>query len=542
MSNILQKFLEWEKSIPDESFLRQPFQGKWKSYSYRKAGDEIRRIATGLKGLPARSHVALLSKNCAQWVMADLAIMMCGHVSVPIYATLTATSIRQILTHGDVKAIIVGKLDNYIEQRDGIPEGVLKIGIGEYGIAEEIQWEQWLNNVPLTTLYAWKPDEVFTMMYTSGTTGKYKGVMHTMAGFDLIANTGINEVGFRPRPSLFSFLPLGHAAERMGIETIGIYLGAQFSFPESLATFNDDLVKTQPHHFVAVPRLWSKIREGVQQKMPQHKLDVLLRIPLISSLVKSKIKKKLGLSRATQIFSGAAPLSEELLIWFKRLGIEIFQGYGLTENCVSHLSKKGANKIGAVGVTASCFETKIAPDGEIRVKGKGNMVGYYKEPELTKLAFDEDGFLRTGDIGEIDKDGYLTITGRLKDQFKTDKGKYVSPAPIEMLFTGSVAVDQVCVVGMGIPQPIALIVLSQSGRAKSKEQVTEEFRTLLHTVNGGLDSHEKLKKAVVMKSDWSIENGLLTPTLKIKRNEIEKLKLPHYPKWYESEDIVVWES
>ncbi|MEJ1241683.1 AMP-binding protein [Chryseolinea sp. T2] len=542
MSSILQKFLEWEKAIPDELFLRQPFNGKWKTYTYRQAGDEIRRIATGLKGLPPRSHVSILSKNCAHWIMADLAIMMCGHVSVPVYATLTASSIKQILAHGEVKAIFVGKLDNYSEQREGIPDGILKIGIGDYGISEEIQWEQWLNNTPLPVVYAWKPDEIFTIMYTSGTTGKFKGVMHSMGGFDVIATTGTREFGFRERPSLFSFLPLGHAAERMAIETIGIYLGATFSFPESLATFNDDLAATQPHHFVAVPRLWAKIREGVIQKIPQGKLDILLRIPLVGTIIKSKIKRKLGLSRATQIFSGAAPLSIELLRWFHRLDIEIFQGYGLTENCVSHLNRKGLNKIGTVGVTASCFETTIAAGGEIRVKGAGNMVGYYKEPELTKEAFDDERFLRTGDIGEIDKEGFLTITGRIKDQFKTDKGKYVYPAPIEMLFTGSSSVDQVCVVGMGIPQPIALIVLSQSGRVKSKQQLRDEFSALLQSINDGLDPHERLKKAVVMKSDWSIDNGLLTPTLKTKRNEIEKLKMPLYPGWYEMDDIVVWEG
>lgn len=541
MSSTLQRFLEWEKAIPNELFLRQPFNGRWKQYTYHLAGEESRRIAAGLKSLPPRSHVAILSKNCMHWLMADLAIMMCGHISVPLYATLTAASIRQVLVHADVQAVIIGKLDNLDVLQDGIPEGILRIGIGAYGVRENVQWEHWLRNEPLKDLYVWQPAEVFTIMYTSGTTGKFKGVMHTIGSFDVLATSGIKDLGFIQRPSLFSFLPLSHTAERIGIETIGIYLGAQFSFPESIATFSADLMDTQPHHFFAVPRLWTKIREGILEKLPQKKLDVLLRLPLVSSLIRSKIKKKLGLSRARGIFSGAAPISIDLLKWFSQLGIDIQQGYGLTENCCSHMNPSGRNRLGTVGPSLSCFTTKIAEGGEVRVKGPGNMLGYYKEPELTAATFDEDHYLRTGDIGEIDADGFLTITGRIKDQFKTDKGKYISPAPVEMQFARNSDIDQVCVVGMGIPQPIALVVLSSSGKAKDKEQLMREFAALVTDINGGLEPYERLMKVVIMKTDWSIENGLITPTLKIKRNEIERLKMLLYADWYRSQGTVVWE-
>lgn len=542
MSNTLEKFLEWESRIPDVLFLRQPFNGEWKYCTYRQAGDEIRRIATGLKSLPPRSHVALMSRNSMHWIMADLAIMMCGHVSVPLYATLTASSINQILLHADARAIIIGKVDNYDEQKSGIPHGVLKIGINAYGIHEEIQWEHWLNNSPLTEYYKWNRGEVFTLMYTSGTTGKFKGVMHTIGSFDLLAKTAIQDLGFQERPSLFSFLPMGHAAERMGIETIGIYLGAQFSFPESLDTFSANLRDTQPHLFFAVPRLWTKIREGILEKMSQRKLNFLLSLPVIGFLVRKKIKKELGLSRAREIFSGAAPMSVEMLNWFSRIGIEILQGYGMTENCCSHIGRTRRNRIGSVGVQISCFETKIAADGEVRVRSPSNMLGYYKEPKLTAAAFDEHDYLRTGDIGEIDADGFLTITGRIKDQFKTDKGKYVSPAPIEMLFTKSSDVEQVCVVGMGIPQPIALVVLSATGRSRNKQQLIDGLTSLLAGINSsGIESYEKLVKVVIMKSDWTIEKGLVTPTLKLKRNEIEKLKLPRYLEWYSMPGLVIWE-
>jgi long-chain acyl-CoA synthetase len=169
------------------------------------------------------------------------------------------------------------------------------------------------------------------------------------------------------------------------------------------------------------------------------------------------------------------------------------------------------------------------------------MMGYYKEPELTVAMFTADGFLKSGDVGEFDSDRFLRITGRIKDIFKTDKGKYVAPTPIEMNLLTNQDIDQVCVVGMGIPQPIALVVLSNLGKGKSRPQVTASLSATLKLVNEGLESYEKLETVVIMKEDWSIANGLLTPTLKVKRNEVEKIHLPKYPSWYHEKGVVVWE-
>jgi long-chain acyl-CoA synthetase len=178
----------------------------------------------------------------------------------------------------------------------------------------------------------------------------------------------------------------------------------------------------------------------------------------------------------------------------------------------------------------------------MRIKSPSLMKGYYKEPELTAESFDEDGFLKTGDKAEKDNDGFVSIVGRVKDQFKTDKGKYVSPAPIEMMMLANQDIEQACVVGMGIPQPIALVVLSAAGKAKSKEDIALSLANSLNQVNPSLESYEKLEKAVIMKEDWTIENGLLTPTLKVKRNEVEKIHIPKYPTWYHTQSgVVVWE-
>lgn len=545
-STPLSQFLKWEKEIPTEIIFRQPFSGEWRTWTYQQAGEEIRKIAAGLKSLnlPPRSNIALLSKNCAHWIMADLAIMMAGHISVPLYATLTAPSIKQILEHSGAKAIFAGKLDDYKKQQEGIPEGVIRIGIELYGINETHSWEKILTSEkPIPEIAAWDRDELLTIMYTSGTTGKPKGVMHSAGNFDAIVQVGIIDLTLPLKPRLFSYLPMSHIAERAGIEMIGIYRGATFSFAESTESFPKNVMDTQPNLFFAVPRIWAKFREKISEKLPPKRLNTLLSIPIINNIIRKSIKKKLGLAEATHIYSGAAPISVDLLEWFDKIGITIYQAIGMTEDCIcSHFNRKGANRYGTVGKPLTGVEVKIAVDGEFRLKCGGMMKGYYKEPELSAASFDEEGYFKTGDKGEYSSDGYLSIIGRVKDQFKTDKGKYVSPAPIEMLLLANPDIEQACVVGMGIPQPIVLVVLSAGGKAKSKEDLIASLSVSLAAVNPGLESYEKLEKMVVLKGDWTVENGLITPTLKVKRNEVEKIHIPKYSAWYNTQPgVVVWE-
>jgi long-chain acyl-CoA synthetase len=545
-SSPLAQFCKWEKQNPDRVFLRQPIAGQWKTWTYAQAGDEIRRVTSGIRALnlPERSNIALLSKNCAHWILADLAIMMAGHVSVPLYATLTAPSIKQILEHSEAKVIILGKLDDYAAQQNGIPASVIRIGIEQYSVNEKLSWEKMLTSEkPTTQIASWNANDLLTVMYTSGTTGMPKGVMHTVGNFDTIINVASNELKLPGRPRVFSYLPISHIAERVGIEMIGLYSGAEFSFAETIESFPKNLSDTQPQLFFAVPRIWAKFREKILEKLPQKKLTLLLSIPIVSSIVKRSIAKKLGLSQATHIYSGAAPISIDLLKWFGSIGIEIFQAIGMTEDCLnSHFNRHGKNKIGTVGIPFTNLKVKISEAGELCLKSDANMKGYYKEPALTAEAFDEEGYLRTGDRGEIDREGFLTITGRIKDQFKTDKGKYVAPTPIEMKLLANTDIDQVCVVGMGIPQPIALTVLSAAGKVKSKQDLIDSLATSLKQVNEGLESYEKLEKVVIMQNDWTMANGLMTPTLKVKRNEVEKIHVPKYATWYHTkEGTIIWE-
>jgi len=494
----LAAFLHWEKNTPEKPFLRQHINDKVISYTFKESGNEIRRIATTLKAfnLAPQSKIALLSKNCAHWVMSDLAIIMSGHISIPIYPTFQANSIQYVLDHSESKAIIVGKLDDFESQKSAI-SNIPIISVELYGINEGSTWEDLIaKNEPLQNTPELDLANLITIIYTSGTTGKPKGVMHTVGSFTNASNTFLDNLDLPEHPKFFSYLPLSHIAERIGLEMGAIFRGASMTFSDSLATFSNDLAATQPHVFFAVPRIWAKFQEKILAGMPQKKLNKLLRVPFIGSTVKKKIKKKLGLSEAFLIYSGAAPIASSLLKWYKKLDITVLQGYGMTEDCIlSHSNTPEANRIGTVGKTTNGAKAKLSPEGEICIMNDCLMKGYYKNQEDTAEAFDEEGYLKTGDVGEYDHDGYLTITGRAKDQFKTDKGKYISPAPIELELSKCPDIEQVCIVGMGIPQPILLVIPSLEGKNKNKEELNTCLISAMKELNPTLEKHEKIAKA-----------------------------------------------
>jgi long-chain acyl-CoA synthetase len=540
----LSAFLHWESTTPNKEYLRQYVNGGLEIYTFKKAGDEARRIATAINGfnLPSKSKVALLSSNCAHWVMADLAIMMSGNTCVPIYPTLGAETIEYILEHSEAKAIIVGKLLDFESQKSAIKDMPI-ISVELYGIKETNTWEKLIaQNEPLYQTAEQDTEHLFTLIYTSGTTGNPKGVMHTVETITNGANNSLEIVELNQHPKFFSFLPLAHVAERAITEIGAMFRGGSMTFAESLETFASNLEATQPDVFFAVPRIWAKFQEKVLIGLPQKKLNKLLRLPIIGGMVKKKIKKKLGLSKASVIISGAAPIAVSLLEWYNKLGITILQGYGMTEDCiVSHFNMPNANKFGTVGKPAYGATAKLSPEGEICILNNCLMKGYYKNPEATAESFDEEGYLKTGDVGEYDHEGYLTITGRAKDQFKTDKGKYVFPAPIELELSKNTYIDQICIVGMGIPQPILLVVTSEEGKKISNNDLSENFIKMIQDINPTLEKHEKIEKAVIMSEEWTVENGLMTPTLKIKRSQVEKIHRPMYKSWFDSEDKVIFE-
>lgn len=545
-SSPLEMLYKWEQETPDKVFLRQPINDKWHEWTWKQTGEEVRKMAAAIKNmnLPAGSNIALISKNCAHWIISDLAIMMSGHISVPMYPNLNAETVKLILEHSEAKVCFVGKLDDWKSMRPGVPSGVRCIAFPFYTEPGYETWDEIIKGVkPVEDNVVRMPNELATIIYTSGTTGMPKGVMHSFHNFSFTAENAVKLINIDNSSKFFSYLPLCHIAERFLVELGGIYSGGSIAFGESLEKFPKNLQEVQPTVFLGVPRIWSKFQQGVLGKMPQKKLNIFLNIPLLNSVVKKKIKTGLGLSQATNIFVGAAPMPASLIRWFERLDIKIQEAYAMTENCCySHVTLPHEIKIGCVGKALPHVQVKLSEQNEVLIKHEALMLGYYKEPQMTKDSFTEDGYLRTGDEGKIDNQGYLQITGRVKDIFKTTKGKYVAPAPIEMKISVNEDVDQVCVVGDGIAQPIAMITLSEAGKKKAKEEIERSLAETMNIVNPKLDQHEMLKRMVVIKGDWTVENKLLTPTLKIKRNEVEKIHRGKYEMWYSSSSEVVWEN
>ena len=540
----LEMLYKWEQETPNKIYMRQPIKEVWHDWTWKETANQVRKMAAYLKSLnlPHGSRIGILSKNCAHWMFSDLAIMMAGHVSVPLYPNLNAETLKQILEHSETQVLFVGKLDDFESMRPGLPANIQCIAYPFYTEEGYPIWDDLVQDVtPISEDLMRDPEELATIIYTSGTTGLPKGVMHKFFNFGFAANNAVKTIDLDNTEKFFSYLPLCHIAERLLVEMGSLYTGGQVSFAESLDTFTQNLSETQPTVFLGVPRIWTKFQQGVLAKLPQKKLNVLLSIPIISSLIKKKIRTGLGLNGATNVFTGAAPTPTSTIKWFERLGVKIQEAYAMTENCCySHVTLNDHIKIGCVGKALPFCEVKLSEQNEILIKHDALMLGYYKEEKMTAETI-KDGWLYTGDEGSIDLDGFLKITGRVKDLFKSSKGKYVAPSPIEMKLSANKNIENVCVVGDGLPQPIALVVLSEYGKGRSKEDVTASLAKTLSVVNPKLDHHEKVKRLVVLQGEWTIENKLLTPTMKVKRTSVEKMHKANYEVWYDKAEQVVWE-
>jgi long-chain acyl-CoA synthetase len=548
LKTLVDWFYEWEQKQPDKVYLRQPFGDEFKDFTWAEVGQQARQLAAYLHtlNLPPASHIGLVSKNCAEWVIADLAIMISGHVSVPFYATLTADQINQVLVHSGCKVLFVGKLDDWKGMKPGIPTSVHCISFPTYNPdPDHAQWNDILaKNAPIAGNPAPSLDDLFSIFYTSGTTGNPKGVIVTFRALaEAIVGTSSIVPQNLPNSRFFSYLPLCHVAERNIVEATSIVSGGTVYFAESLDSFAKNLAVAKPTHFLAVPRIWTKFQMGILGKMPQKKLDLFLKIPILNNIVKKKIRTGLGLNDTVLVLTGAAPMPASLIQWYRRLGIVIQEAYGMTEN-LGAVCMMPANKVkdGTVGKLYPGMKVEIADEtGEILTKSGWNMTGYYREPELTAETIDADGWIHTGDVGELDSEGYLKITGRVKEMYKTSKGEYIAPSQLEMGFSENSFIEQICVVGQSLPQPIALIILSEMGRNCDPEEVTHSLKETVSELNPRLKSYERIKKVVVLKEAWTVDNNMMTPTMKTKRNVIEKKFAPNMEPWYDKKEVIIWE-
>jgi long-subunit acyl-CoA synthetase (AMP-forming) len=540
---------------PQRVLLTQPVGGgKVVDYTWSEVIDQAKRMAAYLQneGFGAGSHIAILSKNCAHFFITELAIWMAGGTTVAIFPTESPETIRYVLEHSDSKLLFVGKLDTWSEQEQGVPAGIPCIALPLAPPCAFPKWDELIATTePLPGRPSREPDDLAILMYTSGSTGTPKGAMHNFGRMSEAARLAALSIGKRMPAGvpwrILSYLPLAHVFERAVIECMSwVHGDVHIYFAESLDTFVADLQRARPTFFVSVPRLWLKFQQGVFAKVPEKKLNRLLSIPILGGMVRKKVLRGLGLDQVRLAFSGSAPIPAELITWYRKLGLQLFEGYGMTEDfAYSHASTEEANAPGYVGVPFEGVEVQIGENDEVLIKSPGQMVGYYKRPDLNAEVFTSDGFFRTGDKGERLPNGLLKLTGRVKEMFKTAKGKYVAPAPIENRLNEHPMVELSMVSGSGQAAAYAMVVLAEDLRGSLNDsavrtRVENEMEQLLKRVNAAIASYEQLQMLVISQEAWSIENGFLTPTMKIKRSRIEAAAEDKIGNWYQSGKTVIW--
>ncbi|WP_000615869.1 AMP-binding protein [Vibrio mimicus] len=540
--------LRWVQERPNEVYLKQIINRQFVEFTYAEVADQALRLVSALRALGAErgDKIALISKNCAEWFICDLALMLGDYVSVPIFPTAGSETIDYCLEHSESKILIVGKLDDNkaTAQVLAARPNIISISL-PYSSAAPCQYQyqslikQYEPSEERPTHY---DEKLMSLVYTSGTSGLPKGAMLTYGAFTWSVQQLVNHIGIQEGDRLFSYLPLAHITERVYIFGSSILGGVPTAFPESLDTFIEDVKMQRPTLFISVPRLWTLFQQRIQDKLPQKKLNILLKIPFINSLIKRKLADGLGLDQARVLGCGSAPVSPALLEWYRSIGLNVTEAWGMTESFAYSTINYPfrADKIGTVGNAGPGIELKIADDEEIMVRSKGLFAGYYKNDAATAESFDNQGWLHTGDIGSIDSDGYLTIQGRKKDTFKTAKGKFVAPVPIEKKLFEYSRVEMMCLIGSGLPAPILLAIphnFPNFDRARY-ERTTQK---VIARINNELESHEQIKGVLMIKEPWSIDNGILTPTLKIKRHVLEKKYHDTGQNWPKGQ-LIVWEE
>ncbi len=554
MSNypsLVDKLYELKSNLPNEVFLRQPYGDKWEEFTYNEVISEALQLVTGMKsiGLQKGDKVGIYSKNCYQWVIAEIAIMLGGFVTVPFYSNLVGDALNEVITLSEIKFLFVGKIDNWEKAKTGIPKELPIVSFAQENSKVKVDsgtdWSKFIKDKK-PDQENFRPDlnDIWAIFYTSGTTGVPKGaVMNYSAPANLMMkqdkehnNFNFNSPG---KNTFLSYLPLNHIAEQTLVITCGFYNEGQISFVESLYTFAKNLADVKPSIFLAVPNIWIKLQQGIIAKTPR--LDAMLRISKVAEDVKKRIRISIGLNNTKLIISGASALPIATIKWFQKIGINIRETYGMTE-ALAIVIIQPKNDIRTVK-TGKCFEEgqiKIDPaTDEILVKNSWLFDEYYNEPELTKASFDKDGFYKTGDTGDLDSDGFLKVKGRVNDTFKTAKGEFIVPVPIENRFVVNDIIEQICVVGIDLPQPIGLIQLSDKYKNINLEEIKESLLKILNKENSQLHLHERLNKLLIISEKWSLDNGILTPTNKIKRSAIHETYQHLYEMWYNDKNRII---
>jgi long-chain acyl-CoA synthetase len=523
--NLLQDLDHWAAERPTEPWLVEQWSTHQREISWQQGVAEVHAAAAWLANQnpePGR-RIGLLAPNCAHWMLADYAIMASGNVTVPLFTTMDADNIAFAADFSGIDMLLLGNAANWESVKSGFrPDIPVVLLPGALVVSGAHTWEQIVDAGSDLSPPAPREDtELATIVFTSGTTGRPKGVMHSLSSLRE-AGGGVGLMGeTQPGCRFISYLPLAHLGERIVVQTHAAVFGGTVYFNESQESFLDDMRNARPNWMLGVPRIWEKLQQVVLAHLVSlEELEAAKSAGTVEA-VAAKVSAFLGLDEAHYILTSTAPTPAPLKAWYDDLGIILYDGYGQSEILPVCGNVNGNRKVESIGIASPGVEIKIAEDGEILARGGGTALGYYDAPDKTAETFEADGWVHTGDRGRFDEDGHLYITGRVKEIFKTAKGKYVAPAPIEGQFLDTPLAEQACLTGHGLAQTVMITVLSAAAAQLTDEEASTQLADWVKSINTGLEKHERIGAVIASRTPWAQENGVLTHTLKIKRDAVE---------------------
>ena len=513
---------KWSREHGDRIWLRERKGDEFNEWSWRQAEEQVDALAAWLEQRYGSDNtIVILSRNCAHWYLADMAISASGNRCTPMFTTQNADVARYMIDFTEVKALFLGEAENWEKVREVVPDHVDIItfpGVDE--VRSSFNWQQQLTSYRgQKPVYGGKPDDVFLYIFTSDTTGMPKAVMwtHDLA-FEQMKNVS-NLQRFPEFGSYLSYLPAAHSAERVGPWGSSLYTCGTVTFNESPVTLPRDIQESSPSYFGAVPRVWEQLSQLLLAAFGgQEAFDQALKEDEKAAIAKAH--SILGLYPNSVLISGTAPISVALFNWFEQLDLVISEGYGSTEAGVSIMSTRQDRRIGSIGKPLPGTELKISDEGELLLRSHSMTPGYYKMPEKTAETI-VDGWLHTGDQARVDEDGFYYITGRVKDYFKTIHGKFVAPVPIENSFGANPLLQQPCLIGRGYSKTALVCVLSPEAQNHARDAIAASVKMTAEEINRTVEKHARVGVIIIEQDPWCIDNDMMTVTLKVKRDQVE---------------------
>ncbi|MDA7585104.1 AMP-binding protein [Luminiphilus sp.] len=519
---LTEQLAHWAQECPERVWLRDLSEAGETTYSWSEAQEQVLAAAAALeKKLGSGQSMALLSKNRAHWVLADLAIIASGNISVPLFTTHTATTAEYILGFTETKVLFLGETSNWGVVKAVLPKDVLIITLP--GVNCDIDHITWDSLVTAGSgdhpAHKASASDLISLVFTSGTTGMPKGVIQTHESNLIPVRRGTEAFASREDSRFFSYLPLSHIAERQIVEYGSMVACGEIWFNESIETLLRDLPACKPNIFFGPPRVWEQLQQAVLGKVGgQEALDTLLEQD--AEGISTMVLGGLGLTEVDYCLTAAAPTPPALIHWWEKLGLKLCEGFGQTEAMSLIVTKVDDRRIGSIGKPISGVEVKISDIGELLIRAEGCTPGYYQQPEKTAELW-QNGWLHTGDKAYVDDDGFIFITGRVKDYFKTIQGKFVAPPPIEGMFANNSHAEQQCLLGRGFSKTVMVTVLSEAAKGLDRQVVEASVLDTIASINTEVEKHARIGAVIISSEHWTIENEILTPTLKIRRERVE---------------------